>query len=90
MKLNSFKMLPFARELLSFIQEGIDAGSVIIDTKGVSISSEDIQKQIAEKLTLKMKNWKPKYEGKDVLDDQTKLAGARFLSGVAYGLLKGK
>jgi len=37
---------------------------------------------IAMFLQSKMINWHPKVMGKEILDDETKAAGARFLAGV--------
>lgn len=88
MKINTFKMLPLAKSLLEFLQTGVNEGAVILDENGVTVDTDKAREQIAQKLVLSMKEWKPEYQGKNLLDEPTKLAGARFLAGVATSLLK--
>jgi hypothetical protein len=88
MKINTFQMLPLAKSLLEFLQTGVNEGSIIFDEKGIVVDMNVAREQIADKLVIKMKDWKPVYQGKELLDDPTKMAGARFLAGVATSLLK--
>jgi hypothetical protein len=44
--------------------------------------------QIVEKLKIEMKDWQPQINGVAVLDDETKLAAAKFLAGVASAVLQ--
>jgi hypothetical protein len=88
MKINTFKMLPLAKSLLEFLQTGVDAGSIIFDEQGIAIDLEKSREQIADKLIVQMKNWKPIYQDKELLDEPTRIAGARFLAGIAISLLK--
>jgi len=90
MKLNSFKMLPFAKELLTLLQEGLNDGAIIIDDYGITLDEDQVRERIAQKIVTKMVYWQPKYEDKELLDEPTRLAGARFLAGVVFSLLKDK
>lgn len=89
MKLNSFKMLPFAKDLLAFLQDGLDSGAIVIDECGLTLDENQIKEKIAQKIVEKMINWQPTYENKTLLDEPTRLAGARFLAGVVFSMLKG-
>jgi hypothetical protein len=90
MKLNAFKMLPFAKELLTFLQEGVQDGTIIWNDLKPTINEEMIREKIAQKIVVKMVYWKPEYEGQELLDEQTRMAGARFLAGVVMNLVKDK
>lgn len=90
MKLNSFKMLPFAKDLLVFLQEGLNDGVIIIDEIGLTIDENQAREKIAQKIVKKMITWQPKYENTALLDEPTRLAGARFLAGVVFSMLKDK
>jgi len=89
MKINTFQMLPLAKSLLEFLQNGVNVGTIIFDEQGITIDVDRARQQIADKLVVQMKDWKPEYQGKELLDDQTRMAGARFLAGVSISLLKG-
>ena len=43
MKINAFKMLPFAKELLNFLQEGVQDGSIIWNDLKPTIDEDMIQ-----------------------------------------------
>lgn len=88
MKLNSFKLLPFAKDLLTFIQKGIDDGVILFDNQGIVLDEAEMKELIACKIEEQMKTWKPVYENKDIMDDYTRKSGARFLSGIVFSLLK--
>lgn len=90
MKINTFQMLPLAKSLLDFLQTGVNMGTIIVNEQGITIDADLARQQIADKLVLEMKDWKPQYQGKELLDEQTRMAGARFLAGVSISLLKGK
>ena len=81
-------MLPLAKSLLEFLQTGVNEGAVIFDNNGVTVNPDIAREKIAQKLVVSMKDWKPVYQGQDLLDEPTKMAGARFLAGVATSLLK--
>lgn len=88
MKINAFKMLPFAKELLNFLQEGVQDGSIIWNDLKPTIDEDMIREKIAEKIAVKMVYWQPQYDGKELLDEATRKAGARFLAGVVINLVK--
>ncbi len=90
MKINTFKMLPLAKTLLEHLQTGIEKGMVYIDHTGVTLDEDILRNHIALKLVEEMKEWKPTYQNQDLLDDDTRLAGARFLAGISVSLLRGK
>ena len=91
MKLNTFAMLPLAKSLLEFLQTGLNIGSIVLDEQGVTVDLNVARQQIADQLVVQMKEWKPKYQNTEVLDEHTRMAGARFLAGIAVSLLsKGK
>jgi len=89
MKINSFKMLPFAKDLLEFLQTGLNDGTIIINEFNLTIDEDLCREKISQKLLEKMMTWKPSYENKELLDEKTRLAGARFLAGIVFSLLKG-
>ncbi len=91
MKINAFQMLPFAKSLLQFLQTAITEGALIINDEGyVKLDEKSIKELLSNKLVNHMRDWKPEYNGKELLDENTRLHGARFLSGIAYSLLKEK
>jgi len=81
-------MLPFAKSLLEFLQLALSKGAILITEKGISIHEKQLKEALNEMLVEEMKNWNPEYNGKKILDNQTKLAGARFLAGVACSMLE--
>jgi len=90
MKINTFKMLPLAKSLLEYLQTGIDNGMIYLDHTGATVNEEIVRNHITGKLVEEMKNWQPTYQNKELLDEETRLAGARFLAGVAMSLLRDK
>lgn len=91
MKLNAFQMLPFAKSLLQFLQTAITEGAIIINDEGyMQLEEKSIKELLSHKLVTQMKEWNPEYNGKSLLDENTRLHGARFLSGIAYSILKEK
>ena len=81
-------MLPFAKDLLAFLQDGLNEGVIILDPKGIVLDENQARDMIAQKIVEKMKDWNPEYEKKRILDEPTRLAGARFLAGVVFSMLK--
>ena len=88
MNLNAFHMLPFAKSLLSFLQQALVEGGLIFSEHGFSCDKEKICELLTLRLMEKMKEWNPEYNGTSLLDEKTRLHGARFLTGIAYALLK--
>ena len=61
MKINAFKMLPFAKELLNFCR-GVQDGSIIWNDLKPTIDEDMIREKIAEKIAVKMVYWQPQYD----------------------------
>ena len=82
-KLNTFEILPLAKGLLAFLQEAIDK-TAELKAAGIDLN-EDI---VGMYLNEKMVDWNPTLKGKQILDEQTKAAGARFLTGIAFNFMR--
>jgi len=87
MKLNPLSMLPFAQSLLLHLQSGITKGVLLYTSEGISLNLEQLQGEVATYLATEMREWKPMYNGHELLDDTTRYAGTRFLAGVACNIL---
>ncbi len=83
MKIKISDILPLAGNLLKYLQEVVDH-ITSLKASGIDID-EDL---LAAYLDSKMIDWKPKIKGKLILDDDSRLACARFLSGIAFNLFK--
>ena len=81
-------MLPLAKSLLEFLQIALNEGTVILDDEGIALNVDVAREKIAKNLVFKMKDWKPVYQKTELLDENTRMAGARFLAGVATSLLQ--
>ena len=90
MNLNAFQMLPFAKSLLGFLQQAVIEGGIVLSEQGFDCDKDKICEILSSRLVVKMKEWNPNYNGTTLLDEKTRLHGARFLTGIAYSLLKGK
>lgn len=80
-KLNIATLLPVLSQLGTYLKQGADHYASLKmagDTAGPDVVAVYLQAQ--------MSNWNPKVGGVEVLDDDTKAAGARFLAGVAIKL----
>ena len=88
--INAFHMLPFAKSLLQFLQTALIEGAIVLSEQGVNCDQEKLCEILSLRLVEKMKDWKPEYNGVTLLDEKTRLHGARFLTGIAYSLLKEK
>jgi orotate phosphoribosyltransferase len=87
MKISVYSMLPFGKSLLQFLETAINAG-VSVSDGAIAIDRDTMAQQIVEKLKIEMKDWQPQINGVAVLDDETKLAAAKFLAGVASAVLQ--
>ena len=75
---NMSQMLPLVTQLGTYLKTGIDHYSDLRAAGGSA--SPDM---VAVFLKEKMSAWNPKVGKKELLDDETKTAAARFLAGVA-------
>lgn len=82
-KIKPLDMIPLAGNLVKYLQEIIDHMATL-KASGIDFD-EDL---LASFISSKMSDWKPKLKGKMVIDDETRMACARFLSGVAFNLFK--
>lgn len=82
-KLNTFEILPLAKGLLSFLQEAVDK-TAELKANGMKIDEDTVGLYLNEKMV----DWNPKLKGKEILDDNTKAAGARFLTGIAFNFTR--
>ena len=86
LNLDALTLLPFAKNLLEFLQRGLIKG-VALHAQG----KEPLDEALVAFLIEEMKEWNPKINGIPVMDNKTKLAGARFLGGITYSyFLKAK
>ena len=83
MKFNKMKMLPLVAKLGEYLNEGFDH-YIKLQASGAEIDADSL----AVFVNSKMETWKPKLNGKDLLDDKTRKAASRFVAGVAFNLAK--
>ena len=76
MKMN--KLVPLVIQLGSYLKVGVDHYA---DLR--SAGKEANTEIIAVFLQAKMSDWNPRINSKDILDEETRTAAARFLAGVA-------
>ena len=81
MKFDASALIPLVAKLGQYLRAGFEH-YVALRAAGVEPSPE----VIAAFLEAKMATWRPRVRGRDILDDQTRAACARFLGGVAYNL----
>jgi len=77
------KLLPLVMKLGDFLKDGFEQYATL---KGAGV--EPNVDLIAAFILIQMKNWNPKIAGKEVADEETKEACARFLAGIAFNLAK--
>lgn len=81
MKLSMSKMIPIVSKLGSYLKEGVDHYATL-KAAGGEVSPE----LLAAVLSDRMEDWNPKIKDVELVDEPTREAGARFLSGVAIQL----
>jgi hypothetical protein len=81
MKFDASALIPLVAKLGQYLRAGFEH-YVALRAAGVEPSPE----VIAAFLETKLAGWAPKVRGKDILDDETRMACARFLGGIAYNL----
>lgn len=74
-------MIPLVAKLGQFLRSGFDQ-YVVLRGSGIEPSPE----MVSAFLETKMYSWNPRIKGKEVLDDETRAACARFLGGVAFNI----
>jgi hypothetical protein len=84
MKLDFATMLPLVSKLGDFLKQAFEA-YVHMKTLGADINPD----VLAAVLDTRMADWKPKLNGRDVLDPETRKAAARFLAGIAFNASTG-
>lgn len=84
MKLDFATMLPLVTKLGEFLKQAFEA-YVHLKTLGGDITPD----AVAAVLDMRMADWKPKLNGRDVLDPETRKAAARFLAGIAFNASAG-
>lgn len=77
------KLLPLVQQIGNYLKLGADH-YVDLRAAGDAANSE----VVAFFLLSKMSDWEPKVGGKNLLDDETRAAAARFLAGVAVNFSK--
>lgn len=81
MKFDTSAMIPLVAKLGQFLRSGFDQ-YVVLRGSGIEPSPE----MVSAFLETKMCTWNPRIRGKEVLDDETRAACARFLGGVAFNI----
>ncbi len=80
--MNLATLLPALMRLREFLEAGVEYASAL-HMSGGEVSVE----MVSVFLQTRMSDWNPKVSGVDVLDDETRYAAARFLSGIAVNLV---
>ena len=83
MRIRPTEIIPLAGNLWKYLQQIVDHIATL-KARGIEFDEEVLAIYISDK----MSDWKPKIKGKVVLDDDTRFACARFLSGIAFNLIK--
>ena len=83
MKFNKMKILPLVAKLGDYLKEAFDH-YVNMKASGVEVDADMLAIYISDK----MKDWTPKFNGKELLDPETRDATARFVAGIAFNLAK--
>jgi hypothetical protein len=85
MKLNIAAFLPLVTKLGDYLKVGFDH-YVALKATGTEMSAD----MLGAFLGIKMTTWNPEFQGKHLLDDETRQAAARFLAGVILNLVNEK
>ena len=83
MKFNLVSFFPLISKLGDYLKVGFDH-YVALKASGTDLTPD----LLAVFLSMKMANWNPQISGKNLLDDETRQAAARFLAGVAINMAK--
>jgi hypothetical protein len=85
MKLNIAAFLPLVTKLGDYLRVGFDH-YVALKASGTELSAD----MLGAFLAMQMGSWNPDFQGKKLLDDETRQAAARFLAGVILNLANDK
>jgi len=83
MKFPKSQLLPLVMKLGNYLKSGFEH-AVAMKAAGEEIDAEIV----AIFLSHQMESWNPSISGKELLDEQTKSAAARFVAGVAFNISK--
>lgn len=81
MKFDASALIPLVSKLGMYLRSGFDQ-YVVLKGSGIEPSPE----MVSAFLETKMYSWNPRIRGREVLDDETRSACARFLGGVAFNI----
>ena len=82
MSLSFARLMPLVSKVGFYLKEGADHYA---DLRGAGVEAGP--EVVSLYLNEKMKTWKPEVQGKELLDDPTRAAAARFLAGVAVNFV---
>jgi hypothetical protein len=85
MKFNISAFLPLVMKLGDYLKSGFEH-YVALKATGTSLSPDMLSAFIA----MQMAGWNPDFQGKKLLDDETRQAAARFLAGVIMNMVNEK
>jgi len=74
-------LLPLVSKLGTYLSVGVEHYSALRQ-QGQTLSPD----LLAAVLLIKMNEWRPVVKGQEIVDDDTRAAGARFLAGIAIRL----
>jgi hypothetical protein len=83
MKFQAAALLPLVMKLGDYLKVGFEH-YVALKASGTNMTPDMLSAFIA----MQMSSWNPDFQGKKLLDDETRQAAARFLAGVAMNLAK--
>ena len=82
---NKAALLPLVAKLGEYLKVGFDH-YVGLKATGTEIDRETLQ----QFLYLQMHSWDPTFQGKELLDEETKQAAIAFVTGIAFNMAKEK
>jgi hypothetical protein len=81
---NLADLLPLATKIGSYLKSGVDQYAML-KASGISVTPDLIAAYLADQ----MADWHPEIKSRRLLDSDTRIAGARFLAGIASNFAKG-
>ena len=82
---NRASLFPLVAKLGEYLKMGFDH-YVAMKATGSEVDRETLQ----QFLYLQMHSWNPSFQGKDLLDEETKQAAIVFVTGIAFNMAKEK
>ena len=82
---NKASLLPLVAKLGDYLQKGFDH-YVQLKATGTEIDRETLR----QFLLIQMHSWEPEFQGKKLLDEETRKAAVAFVAGIAYNMAKEK